>query len=83
MPRFSKVVQILCIIPVTSFFTERSFSALRRLKNYSRSTMIQDRLSTLALLSIERAYGNKVMNEQMEKVNDKFVEKKRRLKYFF
>ena len=33
---------------------ERSFSQLARIKNVKRSTMSQDRLGVLALLSVER-----------------------------
>ena len=38
------------IIPVTSATSERTFSALRRLKNYQRSTMKQDRLKLMIYL---------------------------------
>ncbi|CAC5395292.1 unnamed protein product [Mytilus coruscus] len=41
-------------MPVTTSTTERSFSALRRLKIYLRSTMVQDRLSSLALIHVHR-----------------------------
>ena len=40
-PEFSKMVHILAVIPATSCSAERSFSALRRLKTYLRSTMGQ------------------------------------------
>ena len=36
--------------PVTSATSERTFSALRRLKNYQRSTMKQDRLKIMIYL---------------------------------
>ena len=35
---------ILLVIPATNATSERSFSALRRIKSYLRSTMTQDRL---------------------------------------
>ena len=38
-PEFSKVVNILAVVPATSCSVERSFSALRRLKTYVLSTM--------------------------------------------
>jgi len=53
---FTDVVTALLLfltLPVTSATAERSFSKLRLIKNYLRSTMGQDRLSALALLSIE------------------------------
>ena len=42
------------IIAVTSATAERSFSCLKRIKNYLRSTMSQERLNNLTLLHIER-----------------------------
>ena len=46
--------RILLTIPVTVATAERSFSKLKLIKNYLRSTMSQDRLSGLAMLSIEK-----------------------------
>ena len=80
LPHFSKVVRIFNTIPATSCSAERSFSALRRLKTYIRSTMGQDRLSHLALLSIERAYANRV---DINKVIDVFASRKNRDQFFF
>jgi len=37
----------------TSFEGERSFSVLKRVKNYLRSTLGQNRMTALSLLSIE------------------------------
>ena len=39
VPEFVKVATILAVIPATSCSAERSFSGLRRLKTYLRSTM--------------------------------------------
>ena len=47
-------LKILATIPVTSCSCERSFSAMSRLKNYTRSTMTDDRLNGLALMHIHR-----------------------------
>ena len=55
---FSKVVHILAVIPATSCSAERSFSALRRLKTYLRSTIGRQRVSNIALINIERAHAN-------------------------
>jgi hypothetical protein len=49
LPVFYRVCSILATIPATSCSAERSFSGLRRVKTYLRSTMGQERLSGLAL----------------------------------
>ena len=41
-------------IPVASASAERSFSVLKQVKTYLRSTMGQQRLNDLAVLAIER-----------------------------
>ena len=83
LPHFSKAVRIFNIVPVTSCSAERSFSALRRLKTYLRSTMGQERLNNIAVLCIEREYGNKVLQYDIEKIIDKFASEKNRSKHFF
>jgi hAT family C-terminal dimerisation region len=51
-PNVNKLLTILATLPVTTASAERSFSTLRRLKTYLRSTMTDDRLTSLALLNI-------------------------------
>ena len=46
-------LRIFCTLLVTVASAERSFSQLKRIKSYSRSTMAQERLQGLALLCIE------------------------------
>ena len=56
-PGIPNIVNLLIIastIAVSSATCERSFSALKRIKTYLRSTMGQQRLTNLALLSIEK-----------------------------
>ncbi|VFQ93600.1 unnamed protein product [Cuscuta campestris] len=45
--------RILLTVPVTVASAERSFSKLKLLKSYLRSTMSQDRLSGLTVIAIE------------------------------
>ena len=57
-------------LPVTSATNERTFSKLKLIKSYSRSVMSQNRLSGLALLSIEKETASKV---DLDKLIDTFA----------
>ena len=48
------VLKLLFTLPVTVASAERSFSKLKLIKNYLRSTMSTNRLNALAILSIEK-----------------------------
>nr|CAH7712965.1 unnamed protein product [Callosobruchus chinensis] len=60
-------------MPVTVASCERSFSKLKLIKTYLRSTMGQERLSGLAILSVEGdiarllSYENVIKNFAMRK----------------
>ena len=83
LPLFYKVASILATIQATSCSAERSFSTLRRMKTYLRSTMGQDRLHDLAIINVERAYTNEVIDNYMDKIIDTFGERKGRKSLFF
>ena len=53
-------LRIFCTLPVTVASAERSFSKLKLIKNFMRSTMTQDRLKNLSVLSIEREIARTV-----------------------
>ena len=53
-PNISVAYQIILTVPVTVASAERSFSKLKLLKNYLRSTMSQERLNGLAMCTIEK-----------------------------
>ena len=55
--------RILLTVPVIIAYAERSFSKLKLIKSYLRSTMSQERLSGLAIVSIE--------NEMLEELEYK------------
>ena len=54
VPTLRPVIQVALTIPVSSCSCERSFNALRRLHNWLRSTMKQDRLNDMAVMMIEK-----------------------------
>jgi len=47
-------------MPLTTIICERSFSKFNLIKNYFRSTRVQERLSNLAILSIENEIASKM-----------------------
>jgi len=62
-------------MPVTTATCERNFSKLKLIKNYRRSTMNQERLSNLAILSIEQEIASKIVYTS---IIDEFASKKAR-----
>ena len=56
-PNYFVALRIFLTIPVTVASGERSFSRLKLIRNYLRSTIHQDRLNNLAILAIERDIG--------------------------
>lgn len=54
LPELSKLICLALTIPVTTCTAERSFSVLRRLKTYLRSSMTQERLNHTAVLHVHK-----------------------------
>ena len=54
MPQVVKVVKFLLLMPATNAVSERSASAMRRIKTYLRSTMTQCRLNNVMVLHIHK-----------------------------
>ena len=67
-PNFISALKTYIVLPSSACEAERSFSTLRRLKTYLRSTQTQQRLNDLAILSIHRDHAealdlNEAVNE--------------------
>ena len=65
-PVVTAMLRIFATIPVTTVSDERSFSALKHIKNYLRSTMNEVRLDGLAQMYIDRYISfdyNRVVEE--------------------
>ena len=80
---FSEVrmlIKLFLTIPVTTASAERSFSALRRLKTYLRSTMTQNRLNNIALPHVHKGYVDEV--DVPEIARNFITANERRLHYF-
>ncbi|XP_065903857.1 zinc finger MYM-type protein 1-like [Dysidea avara] len=50
----SRLLQIILVMPATNATSERSFSALRRVKSYLRNSMGQARLNSLMVLHVHK-----------------------------
>ena len=60
VPNLSVSLRICLTIPATVASAERSYSIFKLIKNYLRSTMSQDRLISLARLSIESELAREI-----------------------
>ena len=61
---FSEVVllmKLILVLPATNATSERSFSAMRRVKSHLRSTMGQERLNNLMVLHVHKEYTDKIV----------------------
>ena len=82
-PVLGKILKIFCCLPINSCEAERSFSALRRVKSYLRTTMGQSRLRNLAIMNIERGTVSNIVATEMDKLVDYFgVQKKRDILFY-
>ncbi|KAL4150139.1 hypothetical protein QTP88_003973 [Uroleucon formosanum] len=59
-PNLTIALRIMLTIPVTSACAERSFSKLKLIKTYLRNRLGQDKLSELALISIEEEVSSTI-----------------------
>lgn len=78
----SKLLQLVLTIPAPTVSVERSFSALKRIKTYSRNRRGQEQYSSLTVISIEaeRLLKLKAKGQQEDfynKVTEIFVQKER------
>ena len=85
LPEAFKLLQLILTIPATTASVERSFSALKRIKNFYRSSMLQERLSSLGIISIEkkRLHHLKDTNGFYNAVIEEFIKKDRRMDFAY
>ncbi|CAL9021686.1 unnamed protein product [Prunus brigantina] len=79
-PNVSIAYRIILTLPVTVASAERSFSKLKLIKSYLRSTMSQERLNGLAILCIEK---NMLEIIDFEEVIDDFASQNARRSRIF
>lgn len=78
-PNLAIALRILLTIPVTTASAERSFSKLKIIKNYLRTTMKEERLSNLTVLSIEHDICESLDYEEL--INEFAELKARKVKF--
>lgn len=67
-PEVKELLEVVLVVPASSATAERSFSLLRRLKTYLRSTTNQARLNHLAVITIHREEVEKIQNSDIKKI---------------
>lgn len=75
LPNVVVAYRILLTLPVSVASGERSFSKLKLIKNHLRSTMEQDRLNGLSIISIEHELADTI---SFDDIIDDFAAKKAR-----
>ncbi|KAJ4430895.1 hypothetical protein ANN_19486 [Periplaneta americana] len=80
LPNAFKLFCLIATIPSTSASVERSFSCLNGVKTFLRNSMIQERLSALACISIEKGILHKFQSRPTwnDDLIDGFAKKKDR-----
>jgi hypothetical protein len=71
------LLEIFGVLPVSVATSERSFSVMKQIKTFLRNRTGDERLSSLALMSIHKEVISKL---DPEKIVDEFAKKKRRIK---
>ena len=72
MSKVIKVAKILLVMPATSAISERSFSAMKRVKTYLRSTKTDSRMNHLMVLHVHK---QRVDSTNLIDVANEFVER--------
>ncbi|GFU26907.1 zinc finger MYM-type protein 1 [Nephila pilipes] len=76
-PNVEILLKIFLTIPISNASGEISFSILKRVKNYLRSRMGEDKLNSMAILYIEQDVLNQI---DTAKIIDQFAQEKSRRK---
>lgn len=83
-PAVANAIEVALALPVTTCTVERSFSTLRRVKTWLRSTMRNDRLDGLCMMSVHRERVMKHKDDFITRVITQFAQKNpRRLQLLF
>ncbi|XP_026821677.1 uncharacterized protein LOC113560101 [Rhopalosiphum maidis] len=67
-------LKILCVLPISTSIPERMFLTLKKVKTYTRNSMLEDRLNGLSLLAV-----HKDINVTPDEVFDEMSKRPRKL----
>ncbi len=84
IPQLYLLTCLVLTIPVSTASVERTFSALKRIKTYTRNRTGQARLSALALISVEKLLQElKPKDKLCDPATAHFVKNDRRMDFIF
>nr|CAH7719903.1 unnamed protein product [Callosobruchus chinensis] len=78
-----KLLDIICTTPMSTAECERCFSTLKRIKTFLRSTMTEDRLNALAVLSIEKKFVQSIPDFDNKVIEIFSTKKARRMDFMY
>ena len=64
-PNLYKLLKVALTLPVSSASCERSLSAMKRIKNWLRNSMSQEKFTNLSIIHIERQFSNNLCIEDV------------------
>jgi len=64
-PNMYKLLQVALTLPISSATCERSFSTMRRIKTWMRSTMVENRFNDLSIINIEKDLAKQINNTDL------------------
>ncbi len=79
LPSVHKLLRLMCTIPITSATSERTFSTMKRINTYLRSSMTEKCLNNCLFLN---AHKELTENLDIILIAEEFVEKHERKRYF-
>lgn len=75
--QMDNLLRIACTMPITTCACERSFSTLRIVKNYLRTSMTENRLQSLMILGVHSSRAKKINLEHIVTKFDKLYPQSR------
>ncbi|KAL7630341.1 UNVERIFIED_CONTAM: hypothetical protein RMT77_019511 [Armadillidium vulgare] len=82
-PAVAQAIKVLLTLSPTTCTIERSFSTLRRVKKWLRSTISNERLNGLCLISVHREKVSRQKHQLIEDIKTNFGKGKRHIKFLF